>query len=156
MPRTLAPLVALVLVLAGCAGAQVRAVPDTPQAKAVLGVMSRYRKAMETRNIPEILAIASPDYHDDLGTEDGSDDLTYADLKPKLTKDFAHLKTLRLDMEVLKMVFNDKQTVATVTYRYDLRFQTHMPAGDKWHDALDVKRMVVRLEGHQWKVVSGL
>ncbi len=155
MPRTLAPLLALVLV-AGCAGAQVRPIPDTPQAKAVLGVLARYRKAMVHKNVKEILAIASPDYHDDLGNADSGDDLTYAGLETKLTKDFAHLKTLRLDLEVLKMTFNPKQTVATVQYRYDLRFQTHMPSGDTWHNALDVKRMVVRLEGHDWKVVSGL
>ena len=155
MPRTLAPLLALVLV-AGCAGAQVRPIPDTPQAKAILGVLARYRKAMVHKNVKEILAVASPDYHDDLGSEDPGDDLTYKDLGPKLEKDFASLKTLRLDMEVLKMTFNPKQTVATVEYRYDLRFQTHMASGDTWHDALEVKRMVVRLEGHAWKVVSGL
>lgn len=155
MTRTVVPLLALVLA-AGCATARPRPVPDTPQAKAVIAVLARYRKAMEERNVDGILAVVSPDYHDDMGTPDLNDDLNYDGLKAKLTKTFAHLKTLRLDMEVIRMVFNKQQTVAKVDYRYSLRFQTHMPSGDRWHDSLDIKRMVVRLEGHQWKVVSGL
>jgi len=156
MPKLAA--VALVLALAaGCAGRQkMPPIPDTPDAKAVLAVLESYRKAMEAKDVPGILAVVSPDYHDDMGTPEAGDDLTYDDLKRKLSKDLAHLKTLRLEIDVLKLRFTDKEQVAKVEYRYDLRFQTHMPSGDTWHNALDVKRMVLRREGRSWKVVAGL
>lgn len=156
-PVLAATVLGLAVSLTACAGQQrPEPIPDTPDAQAVLSVLQTYREAMENLDVDTILSLASKDYADPMGTPDADDDLTYEDLRTKLEKDFADVRTLRLDLDVTRMDFGPKNETVQVTYRYDMRYQLALPSGDKWHNALDVNRMVLRREDDGWKVISGL
>ena len=131
-------------------------IPDEPESKAVLDVLERYRRAMEAKDAEAILALASAEYLDDMGTAESEDDLDYEALGTKLHQDFEKVTILRLDLQILRLTFDDEKRHATVDYRYDVRFQLDMPSGQKWHNALDVNRMELRREEGGWRIVSGL
>ncbi len=157
----LVPLALLAIV--GCRGPQVApAIPDTPEARAIIEVLESYRKAMEARDVDAILAIASRTYHDNMGSPDPETDIYFHDLDLKLAEDFEQVRRIRLDMEVLRIEMHESEIeggppIATVRYRYDVRYQLSMPSGEKWHNSLDVNQMMLQLEDDgAWRVLSGL
>jgi hypothetical protein len=132
-------------------------IPDTPEARAVLTVIESYRQAMESRDVDAILGLASRDYHDRMGSPDPETDVFFEDLEEKLAADFEDVRRIRLNIEILRIEFDEAAPIAEVNYRYDVRYQVRMPAGDKWHNALDVNRMVLhREEDGSWRVTAGL
>lgn len=152
-----------VLLAVGCAGSQVvQPIPDTPEAEAVVEVLNSYKDAMESKDVDAILAIASPYYHDRMGDADPETDVYYHDLEKKLAEDFEQVSNIRLDIEVLTVELEDVEDeaqvpIASVRYRYDVRYQLSMPSGEKWHNSLDINQMVLqREEDGVWRVLSGL
>lgn len=59
-------------------------IQDTPEARAVLAMLDRYRVAMKEADVGTLLALASPSYHDDAGTESTDDDLDFDGLRQAL------------------------------------------------------------------------
>ncbi|RMG10427.1 MAG: hypothetical protein D6729_19525 [Deltaproteobacteria bacterium] len=145
------------LLAAACATAgRPRPLPDEPETKAVLDVLEAYRRALEAKDMEGLLRLVSREYLDDLGTPESDDDIDYDALPQKLARDFEKVTALRVDLQVLRMRFDDEKRHATVDYRYDVRFQLSMPSGQKWHNALDVNRMELKREGTTWKITRGL
>lgn len=153
---------ALVLILgaalsSGCAGRQkLERIPDVPESQAVLDLLERYRHAMEARDVDALLALTSADYFDTRGTSDPQDDLDRRGLEAKLRADLDKVSSLRLDLEVLKLEFDEARKVASLEVRYDVRYQVELPAGPKWFNELDVHRMRLRQEEGGWRVIRGL
>ncbi len=152
-----------VAMIAGCAGRQASSpIPDTEEAREILGVIESYRSAMEARDVDAILAIASRDYLDRMGTPDPDDDIYFIDLEDKLAADFDQVRRIRLDIQVIGIELHEEATegdgpLASVRYRYDVRYQLSMPSGEKWHNALDINEMLLRRERDgAWRVLSGL
>ena len=139
----------------GCAHTQ-SGIAGGPDAEAVLAVLERYRAAMEGRDVDGVLAVVSADYLEDMGTPSAGDDLSRGQLEARLRRDFADTLTVRLDLEVLRLEFDEPGEVATLDYRYDLRLLVRTPSADKWHNKVDINRMTLHREGDSWRVVTGL
>ena len=71
---------------------------DTPAAREVIDFCEVYRRAVESREVPRLLALASLDYHDDGGSADPADDLTRASLEAYLNHEFRNVSAVRYEI----------------------------------------------------------
>jgi hypothetical protein len=60
--------------------------PDTPEARAVVLVLEHYRVAFKNADWDALLALASPNYHDDAGTPETADDIDRSGLAAFLSR----------------------------------------------------------------------
>jgi hypothetical protein len=150
-------LVALaVLAAAGCSKPRIpeTQIEDTPDTRAVIGVVQSYRQAMEKRDAAAVLALVAPTYFDTGGTNDPADDLDRAALEESLAKELARTEGVKLDFTVRKLeVAGDE---AQVEVFYDSYYRVQTAAGLRARRDSDVHRMKLqRVEG-AWKFVAGL
>src|SRR5690349_24419355 len=81
-------LVSAGLLMMGCSHETIpnTRVEDNEANREVVDFVEKYRKAVETRDIATLMALASRDYFDDMGTPSGSDDVDYDALKAGLVR----------------------------------------------------------------------
>jgi hypothetical protein len=60
--------------------------PDTPEARAIVEVLERYRVAFKNADGDALLALASPSYYDDAGTPGSEDDIDRGGLAASLAR----------------------------------------------------------------------
>ncbi len=154
-PRT-ALVAPLVLAALACTphripGTEVR---DTKENRAVYDVVRAYREALEKKDAAAVLALVAPDYYDNAGTPDPSDDLDRARLEQTLPQDLARAQSLKVDFTV--RAIDVKGDRAEVELFYDEYYRVKTPAGDVPRRDSDVHRMrLERIDG-VWKIASGL
>lgn len=144
------------LALAACGthripGTEIR---DTPDARAIYGVIDAYRVASERREPESILSLVSPQYFDDAGTPDPGDDLDYSQLQRVLPERFQKVSAMRLGITVREIdVQGDR---ATANLFYDGHYRLTSTAGETAKAASDMSQMRFVRESGSWKIVSGL
>src|ERR1044071_3894793 len=74
------------LAVAGCATHYIpnTDVEDNDDNRKVIAFCEKYRHAVEERNVPLLLDMASPSYYEDGGNVDATDDMDYAGLREYL------------------------------------------------------------------------
>ncbi|AKF80822.1 Ketosteroid isomerase homolog [Myxococcus fulvus] len=142
--------------LAACAPKRIPGteIDDTDETRAILAVMEAYRSAIEARDAHAIQALVSKDFREDAGTpSDPEDDLTAANLGPYLETLFPQLQSPKVEMEVRKVQVG--KDIATAIYYWKLNFR--MPGlTSRPQKEAELEQMVFRLEGNQWKIVTGI
>src|SRR5690348_15929880 len=80
----------------GCKGTQIpgTSMENTPDNREVADAVESYRRAMETRNVDNILKLCSTEYFEDGGTSDPSDDYSYSGLGQHLKTDLERIQAL--------------------------------------------------------------
>ena len=144
------------LALAACSAPRIPGtdITDTPDTRAILELVERYRQAAERRDAATVLGLASQKYFDESGTPDPADDVDYNQLLQKLPTDYARLTSVRLEISVRRVqVDGDK---ATADVFYDGRYRVVTKQGEVAKQASDVQRMTFVREGRAWKFLSGL
>lgn len=121
-------------------------IEDTPETRAVLDVLGRYKSAVEARDSGAVLAIVSPRYFDK--------NLDYGALQKELPKKLGIVKTDKLDLEVKDV--HVKGDDASIDLFYTEHYLVALPAGDEWQQRSDDSRMSFRREDGNWKIVAGL
>jgi hypothetical protein len=133
-------------------------IEDTPDARAILNVMERYRTALEHGDAQGVLALVSPDFRDTGGTPNPEDDLDYQSLQRVLPQRLGRIQDLHVDIDVRSIDFHKGMATgneATAIYYYSARFR--MPTlTARGQNESDLKQMTFRRENDQWKIVSGL
>ncbi len=128
---------------------------DTDDTRAILDVMDRYRRAVESRDINQLMPLLADSFHDDMGTSTPDDDLDYARLRAEQPQRFARLSDVRVDMTVRKVEIDDEQQVARAVYTYTTSFK--MPGlSDRPVTDSEIKEMRFKRVGDQWKITSGI
>src|SRR4051812_40248224 len=86
--------------LAACTHATIANTPieDNKQNRDVLEVLSRYKLAVEAKDVDAILGMVSPDYLDVAIPGKVKDAKDYGALQAALKKDFNNTKTIRLEV----------------------------------------------------------
>ena len=130
-------------------------IPDRPENRAVLEVLSAYKAAMEARDADALLALAAPGYFDrgDPKATTGAP-IDYGTLRREIPEDFKDVKSVHLDITLRDVqVDGDK---AHIDYYAVLRYAVAVATGEKWFSEADDARMrLVKLNG-RWKIASGL
>ena len=160
--RSPLPLAALLLVLAPLAGGCAKPrllpgtkVPDTPVNRAVVGVVEKYRIAMERRDAAAILALVHPTYYDNSGTPEASDDLDFEGLKKLLVSRFKRTRKIRYRIEYQRVSYKGRE--AHVDTWIDATFVYDMPkANPRWRRVTDYNRFTLIKEGKDWLFIRGL
>lgn len=151
--RLLAP---AALLLAACATHQIAGteIADTADNRAVLASVQAYAEALQRRDAAGILALVSPDYFDNAGTADPSDDLDFARLEQTLPGDLARLESLRVEVQVRRITVDKETAVAELWSDGWYRIRTAqgvVPRRDQ-----DLHRMKLARRDGVWKIVAGL
>ena len=149
-------IIALIL-LAGCSTAYIpnTDVEDNAQNRRVISFCEDYRHAIEDKNITRLLAMASPQYHEDASTPSGADDTDYEGLRGFLTGLFQHTSQIRYEIKYKRVTFTESGHV-WVDYIYAASYKLPGMKGDEWRHSVSDNRLDLVADGEGFKIVSGM
>jgi ketosteroid isomerase-like protein len=129
-------------------------VKETTDTRAIYDVIQGWVDAMNARDVPRVLALVSPDYFDDAGTTDPSDDLDRGRVEKALTEDLARVEGWKLSVTIRRI--DVEGASGTAELYYDSYYRVQTPSGAMPRRDSDVYRLKLKkLEG-AWKITSGL
>lgn len=149
--------VVLALSLSACAHSKIgnTNIDDTEENREVLALIEDYKRAVESLDAEAVLALVSPEYYEDNGNTDSSDDYDYEGLKEALRQSFERTKAMQLILRVDAIEVMDDTGFAELYYEY--RAHNDYPSGMKWDTGTDRTRLrVVRNPEGKWRIVAGL
>jgi hypothetical protein len=154
------PCLSLMIVILACAGCEPTLIPntrveDTDENREIIGFVEKYRQAVEQRNVPVLLSMASQNYFDDMGTPAGDDDIDYDGLKAGLERIRNEVSGARYQVSYRAVTYATDQRVL-VDVLYTGWFRVTTPTGPQWKRHLEPHRIVLALEDHKLKIVSGM
>lgn len=162
-PRTMTMLVRtlfVLLALAALSACEPALIPntrieDTGQNREVVEFIEKYRTAIEARNTNALLALASVNYFDDMGTPAGNDDIDYDGLKVGLGRLREEVLGARYQISYRAVTF-DTESRVLVDMLYTGWFRINTNDGPVWKRRLEPHRIVLALEDGQYRIVSGM
>ena len=145
------------LFLVGCGSTYIpnTEVEDNAQNRRVIAFCEDYRHAIEDKNITRILAMASPQYHEDASTPSGEDDIDYEGLRAFLTGLFTHTSQIRYEIKYKKVTFAESGHI-WVDYVYAASYKLPGTKGDEWRHSVSDNRLDLVADGDGFKIVSGM
>jgi hypothetical protein len=129
-------------------------VEDTKENREILEYVDSYRKAVESRDMGSLLALASLDYYDDMGTPRGDDDIDYDTLKEGLVRLRNDILDARYQISYRGVSYVGNRILVDVLYTGWFRVET--PEGPQWRRRLEPHRLVLVREDDDLKIVSGM
>ncbi len=132
-------------------------VEDTDRNRQVIDFCEQYRKAVEHRNVNYLLKIAHPDYYEDGGNVDSSDDLDRTGLEAYLNDRFGDAKSIRYEIRY-RRVGKGRNDTLYVDYTYSASYQIASSKGDMWRRVVEDNRLelVPKSDGDGFLVLSGM
>jgi hypothetical protein len=116
----------------------------------VLSVCEKYRLAMEARDVPALIALAHPKYHEDAGTPSPDDDHDYAGLKEILTTRFRSITKVTLKLTYRKV------TVDGTRARVEVQRDGTFTMGGREMRSQDTYNMDFERDGKRWLITGGM
>ena len=155
MKRPLA-LLLLCLGVAACSpkrlpGTDIRETPDT---RAIYAVIEAYVNALNARDPDRVLAHVAPDYLDDAGTPEATDDLDRPQLERAIVEDLGRVDSSKLALTLRKIEVEGDTGFAEVFY--DSYYRVRTAGGVVPRRDSDVHRIRLRRVEGDWKITSGL
>ncbi len=153
------------LVAAGCKGGPTipgTEIPDTEDNRQILAVLERYRTSFISRDAAAVLATAHPTYYDNAGTDDPSDDTTYAELGPLLRRRLSQLDSIRFTIDYLEILGEGDRAVVRVWIDASFRFKPLLDSygepreSPPYSRVMDHSEFELVREGETWLIVRGL
>jgi hypothetical protein len=147
---------ALAPVLSGCPEYYIANtdVEDTDDNRKIVEFCEIYRHAVERKDIPTLLDLASPDYYEDGGNVDAADDIDFAGLKDYLSSKFDETKAIRYEIRYRRVMVEEERIFVDYTYSGSFRLPTHI--GEKWQSNVDENRLELVPSGESYKIVAGM
>lgn len=132
-------------------------VDDTPQNRELIEFVEKYRRAIEARDAPAIIAMAAEQYYDDNGTPSGSDDVDQARLRDQLVAWVKRVRDVRYEMRYRDIRADGKRIY--VEYTYTGSFLIALKDGEQWRRRIGDNRLtLVRDSSHRagYRILAGL
>ncbi len=129
-------------------------IEDNDQTRSVLQVLEQYRRATEAKDADRVASLADPTFHDDGGTANPADDITFENLRQMLEATFKRVGEIRLDMTVKKITFEEGD-VANAIFNYNASFLMRDYSQKPTLES-EIKLMRLKKAGNSWKIVSGI
>ncbi len=151
-------LVALfLLVVTGCAGRYIpnTDVEDTDDNRKVITFCEKYRRAVEERNVPLLLEMASPAYYEDGGNVDAADDMDYAGLREYLEGRFRETRAIRYEIRY-RRIKSGRQNRILVEYTYTASYKIPGVKGEEWRHTVADNRLELVPEQGGYKILAGM
>ncbi len=158
MKRMLRLFIALsVFALAACATHYIpnTDVEDSDENRKVIAFCEKYRHAVEERNVPLLLSMASPRYYEDGGNVDATDDMDYAGLRDYLEGRFKDTRAIRYEIRYRK-VNRGPQNRIQVDYTYTASYKIPGLKGEEWRHTVADNRLELVPDQAEYKILAGM
>lgn len=162
MRSSIALKIALVAALTwgGLVGCKPRLIPNTDVAdtefnRRVVEFCEEYRRAVERRNIGLLLKLADPNYYEDGGNIDATDDIDYAGLKEYLQTRFNDARAIRYEIRY-RDVSQGPDDVIYVDYTYSASYRLPTPEGEVWRRQVADNRLELIPKGDTFSILRGM
>src|SRR5262245_59820851 len=118
MHRLCLPILTLALALPSCTTHYIpnTDVEDNDENRRIISFCEKYRHAVESKDVGMLLQLASPEYYEDGGNVDVSDDLDFAGLKDYLTSKFQDARAIRYEIRYRRVIKDEKVIYVDYTY----------------------------------------
>ena len=130
-------------------------VEDTAFNRSVLEFCEEYRRAVERRNTALLLKLAHPDYYEDGGNIDSSDDLDYGGLRDYLKDRFARTKAIRYEVRY-RRVRKGRRDHVFVDYTYSASYKIVTKKGEEWRRSVADNRLELIPHGETYRIKAGM
>ena len=130
-------------------------VEDTEENKEIVMFMEKYRRAVEMRDVPALMSMASREYYDDMGTPTGEDDVDYQALVAGLERMKKEVSDSRYQISYRLLTYTARDHIL-VDMLYTGWFKVETPDGSQWQRRLEPHRVVLARLGGGYKIVSGM
>lgn len=139
-------------------------VVETDFNREVIEFCEKYRHAVESKNVPQLLEMADSSYYEDGGTVDTSDDIDLAGLKEYLETKFKKTSGIRYEIRY-RAVSEGRKDVIFVDYTYSASYKIPTtdtcaappcPDGDVWRRRVADNRLELLHTNGTFKVLSGM
>ncbi len=130
-------------------------VDDNDENRKVIAFCEKYRHAVEERNVPLLLSMASPRYYEDGGNVDATDDMDYAGLREYLEGRFKDTRAIRYEIRYRK-VNRGSQNRILVDYTYSASYKIPGLKGEEWRHTVSDNRLELVPEQDAFKILAGM
>jgi len=130
-------------------------VEDTGANRQVVLFCEQYRKALEEKNVNQILKMMSPAYFEDGGNTKNEDDADYDKIREFLTGDFLKTGGIRYEIRYRRVTFTETNHVY-VDYTYAAAWKLAGLRNDEWHHKVADNRLDLVRDGESFKIVAGM
>lgn len=130
-------------------------VVDTPENRDILTFCERYRRAVELKSVGMLLEMAAPNYYEDGGTLDPTDDLDYAGLADYLREKYVQADSVRYEIRY-RRVSKGRNNRFLVDYTYSASFRVPTGEGSEWRRKVSENRLEIMPHGEKFLIVSGM
>ena len=152
-------LIAAFLPMVACSARQIpnTSVDDTPENRAIVDIINKYRVAVEEKDVNGILELVSRDYFSNYGTtSDSDDDYGYEqfvrNVIPALRDD---VKSLTYTIYVRKISY-PRDNVAYADIEFTYKFFYVDQGKDRWKVGTNLDRIEFMKEDDVWRITGGL
>jgi hypothetical protein len=147
------------LVLAGCVTRYIpnTDVEDNDENRRIIAFCEKYRHAVEERNVPLLLGMASSSYYEDGGNVDAADDMDYAGLREYLEGRFKDTRAIRYEIRYRK-IKHAREDKIYIEFTYTASYRIPGLKGDEWrHTVADNRLELVPIpEQATFKILAGM
>lgn len=130
-------------------------VVDTPENRDIITFCERYRRAVELKNVGQLLEMAAPDYYEDGGTLDPTDDLDRAGLAEYLRNKYVETESVRYEIRY-RRVSPGRQNRLLVDYTYSASYRVPTANGAEWRRKVSENRLEIVPNGEKFQIVAGM
>jgi len=147
----------VVVFVAGCATHYIpnTDVEDNDENRKVIQFCEKYRHAVEERNVPLLLNMASTRYFEDGGNVDATDDMDFAGLREYLEGRFKDTRAIRYEI-CYRRVRRASTEKILVEYTYTASYKIPGLKGDEWRHTVADNRLELSPDQDSFKILAGM
>jgi hypothetical protein len=145
------------LAMAGCATHYIpnTDVEDNDENRRVITFCEKYRHAVEERNVPLLIDMASPRYYEDGGNVDAADDIDFAGLREYLEGKFKDTRAIRYEIRY-RRVRRASENKILVEFTYTASYKIPGIKGEEWRHTVQDNRLDLVPEQASFKILAGM
>lgn len=130
-------------------------VEDTHENRAVIEFCERYRRAVERRDVTQLMKLAHDNYYEDGGNIDSEDDLDKAGLEGYLRGKFSDAKAIRYEIRY-RRIGKGRNDVVYVDFTYSASYQLPTDEGDVWRRTVADNRLELVPKADAFQILTGM
>ncbi len=130
-------------------------VEDTAENRKVLVFCEKYRRAVEEKDVGELLKLASPKYYEDGGNVRPDDDYDYEGLRDFLLNQFSKTTGIRYEIRYRRVSRTETNRVL-VDYTFSTAYRIPGAEKEEWRHKRAENRLELIPDGESFKIMSGM
>ena len=128
---------------------------DTWQNRELVEFCENYRKAVEKADVEALMRMAHPDYYEDGGNVDATDDLDYSGLRGYLEKEFVKARSIRYEIHY-RRIEQDEAQRWNIAYTYSASYRLPDGGEEVWHREVADNQLTLVPTDDSFLILSGM